>query len=461
MNFSPKDSRNFFKNNAQLIYTVALLIVIPGALIVNTYLFFDNTQKMMKVEINKKAHLASDIFSANVPTLLSDIEQLQSLLEKVVNSNSEIQALDVLIQKKDDYSLVASMDKDEIGNETKLYYHSLAWRGGESIAFETNSNAISTISEIPISDEKFWVVVNPVSDDQNNKVALVSIKLSSAVVDQLVQNNLMKGLMVLVVTLVIIILLIFNNISLFKSAVRFKKLKEVDELKDEFIFMASHELRAPITGIKGYLSMILDKTFGELPAEAGAKLQMVSQEANRLGDLVEDLLEVSRIQQGRTNLKLESVSLAPIIQEIVNIFSQQAKDKELILKSDIQENIKNIYADEGRIKQILVNLTSNAIKYTPSGSVSISTELVIGKKDMVKIKISDTGMGIAAKDREKLFQKFYRIQNEKTDKIVGTGLGLWITKELIVLMGGEIFVDSLENKGTDVTVLIPIDEGKK
>lgn len=460
MKLFSKDSKKFFRNNAQLIYTVALLIIIPGALIINTYLFFNNTQKAMKVEMNKKADLASNIFSASVQHLLNDIEQLQELLESTVNSNSEIQALDVLIQQGDDYSLIASMDKESIGEETKLLYHSLAWRGGESIAFETNSNAISTISEIPISDEKFWVVVNPVLDDQNNKVALVSIKLSSAVVDQLVQENLMKGLIVLVITLVIIILLIANNIGLFRSAVRYKKLKEIDELKDEFISMASHELRAPITGIKGYLSMILDKTFGELPTEADAKLQMVSQEANRLGDLVDDLLEVSRIQQGRLNLKLESISLAPIAQGIINNFSKQANDKGLILTSDIQDNIKNIYADESRIKQILVNLTSNSIKYTPSGSVTISAELVVGKKDMVKIKISDTGMGITAKDREKLFQKFYRVQNKKTDKIVGTGLGLWITKELILLMGGEIFVDSLENKGTDVTVLIPVDEGK-
>ncbi|XOU94979.1 MAG: sensor histidine kinase [Candidatus Kerfeldbacteria bacterium] len=461
MKFLPKDSKNFFRDNAQLVYTAALLIVIPGALIINTYLFFNNTQKVMKVEMNKKADLASDIFTVSVPSFLNDIEQLQKLLVNTVNSNSEIKALDVLIQNGDDYSLIASMDLEQIGSDTKLYYHSLAWRGGEPISFETNSNATSTISEIPISDEKFWVVVNPVLDEQGNKVALVSIKLSSSVIDQLVQDNLMNGLIVLVITLVIIILLIFNNISLFKSAVRFKKLKEIDELKDEFISMASHELRAPITGIKGYLSMILDNTFGELPLEANAKLQMVSEEANRLNDLVEDLLEVSRIQQGRTNLKLMSVSLSPIVQEIINNFSQQATSKGLKLTSSIQDNLKNIYADEGRIKQILVNLTSNAIKYTPSGSVNISAELVIGKIDMVKIKISDTGMGIAAKDREKLFQKFYRIQNEKTDKIVGTGLGLWITKEIIVLMGGEIFVDSLENKGTDVTVLMPIDEGKK
>ena len=461
MNLFSKDSRHFFRNNAQLIYTVALLVIIPGALIINTFLFFSNTQKVMKVEMNKKADLASDIFSAGVPALLNNIEQLQELLEKTVNSNSEIQALDVLVQQADDYNLVASMDKSRIGEESKLYYHSLAWRGGESIAFETNSNSISTISEIPISNEKFWVVVNPVLDNQNNKVALVSIKLSSAVVDQLVQDNLMKGLIVLIITLVIIILLIFNNISLFKSAVKFKKLKEIDQMKDEFISMASHELRAPITGIRGYLSMILDKTFGELPEEANSKLKMVSLEADRLGDLVEDLLEVSRIQQGRINLKLQSVEVAPIINGIISNFEQQAVNKGLELKCDIKDKIKNVNADEGRLKQVLVNLTSNSIKYTPKGSVTISAELVIGKQDMIKIKISDTGMGIAAKDREKLFQKFYRIQNEKTDKIIGTGLGLWITKELILLMGGEIFVDSLENKGTDVTVLLPVYEEKK
>ena len=115
-----------------------------------------------------------------------------------------------------------------------------------------------------------------------------------------------------------------------------------------------------------------------------------------------------------------------------------------------------LLVDKSRLNQVLVNLISNAIKYTPQGKVTLSAELWRGKNDMAKIKVSDTGLGMSAKDREKLFEKFYRVKTEKTANITGTGLGLWITRELVLLMKGEIYVDSIENVGTQVTVLLPL-----
>ncbi|MDP2685070.1 MAG: HAMP domain-containing sensor histidine kinase [bacterium] len=451
-----KDNIHFFRNNAQLIYTVALLILIPGALIFNTYLFFSNTNKIMKVELNKKADLANDIFSANITNLIDSPSQINDLIKTTINSNSEIYAIDVLVPEGDDYVVIASSDQTIVGEVSKLYYHSLAWRGNDAIAFETSSSDKSTIKETQIGNEKYWVVINTVVDSVGNKVALSSIKISSEVVDELINDNLMRGLLVVGATLIIVILLILNNMSLFKYALRFKKLKEVDEMKDEFISMASHELRAPITGIRGYLAMILDGSFGQLPDEAQVKLDLVSKESDRLHDLVEDLLEVSRIQQGRVSLELKSLALSSIVDSVANMFRQKAKDKNLELNIEIKDNLPNILADESRLSQIMVNLISNSIKYTMAGSVTISAELKIDKVDTIKIKVSDTGMGMSAKDREKLFQKFYRVQNEKTDKIVGTGLGLWITKELVEMMKGKIYVDSIENKGTEFTVFLPV-----
>lgn len=229
-------------------------------------------------------------------------------------------------------------------------------------------------------------------------------------------------------------------------------------MKDEFISMASHELRAPITGIRGYLKMILDKSFGELPDEVEEKLTLVASETDRLHDLVEDLLEVSRIEQQRIDLDIKPLDSQSIIEGMIQTFALQAKEKGLELKFTKQADLPKMKADESRLKQILVNLISNAIKYTPQGSVSLSSELVTGKQPMIKIKVSDTGLGMTAKDRDKLFEKFYRVKNEKTSGITGTGLGLWITKQLILLMKGDIYVDSIENVGTHVTILLPADQ---
>jgi len=451
-----KDNIHFFRNNAQLIYTLALLIVIPGALIFNTYLFFSNTDKVMKVEINKKADLANDIMAANLPYLLDNVDEVNSMIANAMLANSEIYAIDVLIPAGDDYEVIASSDQSVIGEVSKLYYHSLAWRGSDAIAFETNSDDRSTIKENQLSNETYWVVINQVLDREGNKIALSSIKISSEVVEQLINDNLIRGLIVVAVTLIIVVLLILNNMSLFRYALRYKKLQEVDELKDEFISMASHELRAPITGVRGYLGMLLDGTFGKLPDEAKSKLDLVSQEADRLHDLVEDLLEVSKIQQGRISLKMDKVGINNILDGVSRLFQQKAADKKLDFNMEIKPNLPDVYADSGRLMQILVNLVSNSIKYTMQGSITVSAELKVDKVDMIKIKVADTGIGMSAKDREKLFHKFYRVQNEKTDKIVGTGLGLWITKELVEMMSGEIYVDSIEDKGTEFTVLFPV-----
>ncbi len=455
MKLGSKDNIHFFRNNAQLIYTVALLIIIPGALIFNTYLFFINTNKVMKVEINKKAALANDILSSYLPEVISNPDKINDLIEKTISSNSEIYAIDVLVPSGDDYKVIASSDTNIIGEISKLYYHSLAWRGNDAISFETASSELSTIKETKVSEEKYWVVINSVTDVNGNKIALSAIKISGKVINDLINDNLTRGLIVVGVTLFIIILLILNNMSLFKYALRFKKLQEVDEMKDEFISMASHELRAPITGIRGYLAMILDGSFGQLPVEAKSKLNLVSQESDRLHNLVEDLLEVSKIQQGRVSLKLENLKISHIVDGAVNMFRQKAKDKGLNLLVEIKNDLPEIWADESRLTQILTNLLSNSIKYTMHGTVIISAELRMDKIDMIKIKVADTGIGMSAKDREKLFQKFYRVQNAKTDKIIGTGLGLWITKELVEMMKGEIYVDSIENKGTEFSVMLP------
>lgn len=459
MKFFSRDNVLFLKKNFQIIYAVILLILIPAGLVLNSVLFIKNTQNVIDVELQRKANLANGIASEYVDNFLTDATALQSKIERLAQNNEEIKSLDVLVKKDDDFQIVASLDKSFVGKTSKYLNNTIAWTTDKPVAFQTTSPSLSAEQQELFSNQRFWVVVNPVHNEAGQKVALVSMKVSSQVIDALVKDNLTKSIIVLVATVLVVILLLATNSRLFQYAVLFRKMKEVDLMKDEFISMASHELRAPITGIRGYLEMILDKSFGELPKVAEEKLKLVHRETKRLHDLVEDLLDVSRIEQGRVKLNPQPVNLPSVADEIFKSFEKQVSDKGLKLEANIKTDLPKVYADENKLKQVLVNLMSNAVKYTFKGKIILAAEPV--EEKTIKIKISDTGLGMTSKQREHLFEKFYRIRNEKTDSISGTGLGLWITKQLVLLMNGEIYVDSIENVGTQVTVLLPIYREKK
>jgi signal transduction histidine kinase len=170
---------------------------------------------------------------------------------------------------------------------------------------------------------------------------------------------------------------------------------------------------------------------------------------------VEDLLEVSRIEQGRMQMTLEPIQAEEVITEIVEQLHYEAEKKGLVFEfKKPAALLPMVLADRGRFKQVLINLCSNGIKYTQKGSVTVTTEPKEG--GMVEIRVMDTGFGMSAEAREKLFSKFYRVRTDETRSIPGTGLGLWITKQIVELMKGKIYVDSIEKVGTQVSVDLPV-----
>jgi len=453
----------FLKKNFQIIYAVLLIILIPAAIVVNSVVFINNTQKVIDQELQRKAMLAEKIFGADINRDLADTDLLQKRIENLAKDNEEIKGLDILVPEGENFKIIASLDKTMVGQVSKYLNNTIAWHTEDAIAFSTTSPSLSTqkqeMNVLEKSDERFWVMVNPFHDDAGTKVGLIGIKISSKIIDDLASQNLTRSIIILAVTVVIVILLLAANTRLFQYAMLFRKLKEVDEMKDEFISMASHELRTPITGIKGYLSMVLDGSFGEVNQEVKDKLGIVTEEAKRLDELVGDLLDVSRIEQQRVKLEIVPLNLAQMIQKIVNELKVVAEGKKLkLIYETPTESLPMIKADENKLSQVLVNLVGNAIKYTLKGKVTLTTT---PKEKMMEIKIADTGIGMSAKARERLFEKFYRIKTKDTANIAGTGLGLWITKQLVQMMGGEIYVDSIENIGTQVTVLLPVYEEKE
>jgi signal transduction histidine kinase len=247
-------------------------------------------------------------------------------------------------------------------------------------------------------------------------------------------------------------LLLLVNSRLFQYAILYRKLRELDKAKDDFISIASHELRTPITAMSGFFSMLADGSYGKISKKTKESVLFMSANVGRLQSLVEDLLNVSKLQQGKMKMDVEKCDVEKIIEETVRSLTPNAAKKKLSLKKDLQKNIF-VNTDHDRLKQVLINLIGNSIKYTKKGKVTVT---LTSEKGKAKIVVKDTGIGMSSSEQERLFEKFYRAQNTKTADIEGTGLGLWITKAIVELMGGKIYVNSIENTGTQVTVTIPL-----
>lgn len=229
---------------------------------------------------------------------------------------------------------------------------------------------------------------------------------------------------------------------------------ELEKSRREFVANVSHELRTPLTAIKGACETILDHP--ELPDEIKNKfLEMSVNESNRMTGIVRDLLTLSRLDDKRTKWKISEYDICASLQNICDVMNVDATshNHQLIFKGD--EEIKTITADKERIEQVIINIVSNAIKYTPDGGTVIVNAAKIDK-DNISIKIIDNGIGIPEADLARIFERFYRVEKARTSDTGGTGLGLAIAKELVEAHGGKISIQSKIGVGTIVTIVLPI-----
>jgi len=229
--------------------------------------------------------------------------------------------------------------------------------------------------------------------------------------------------------------------------------QKLDLSRREFVANVSHELRTPITNIKSYSETLLDSEIDD-PGIQKNFLGVINNEADRMARLVQDLLVLSQLDSSKSMLKFERVNLNKFITEVVNAISIEAKKKNQTLTFIESGKNINMYFDRDRINQVVVNIVSNAIKYTPENGI---INVITGQqKDFAYIKVTDTGMGIPEKDLPKLFDRFYRVDKARSRKQGGTGLGLAIAKEITEAHGGSIHIDSIYNKGTAVTIKLPL-----
>lgn len=240
---------------------------------------------------------------------------------------------------------------------------------------------------------------------------------------------------------------------LLKEEVSRNALEEISHLKTEFISLVSHELRTPLTSIQGYVKLILAGHTGELNDLQKEFLSTVNRNTERLIALVSDLLDISRIESGRMELVLEALDLQSIIEREVESIKTEAEMKKIDIVTDIEEELPRVKADSHRLGQIISNLLSNAIKYSPDSSVVKISATQIGTN--ILVKVIDSGIGIAPEDRNKLFQRFYRGQSDAVRSTWGTGLGLAVTRSLVEMHGGKIWVESEKGQGSTFSFSVP------
>jgi len=229
--------------------------------------------------------------------------------------------------------------------------------------------------------------------------------------------------------------------------------REIDRMKKDFVSSVSHELRTPLTSIKAYTETMLSEP--DMPEQAKRQsLAVIDEESNRLANLIEDLLEVSRIEAGNVKIAWKGIDVAAVTNRVLSTLEPLADKKNIQLKSDVSDKLPVFYSDESKVRSVFTNLVNNAIKFTPEqGRVSVCVQC---QGQELVIRVSDTGMGIPKEALPKIFERFYRVHRPGT-QIQGTGLGLAIVKEIVMMHNGRIEVESEADRGTTFTVFLPLE----
>lgn len=256
-----------------------------------------------------------------------------------------------------------------------------------------------------------------------------------------------------------------------------KKLEKLERLKSDFISIVSHELRTPLTTIKNSLDIISSGKTGELSESSEKFINMAKRNVSRLSGIINDLLDISKIEAGKLDFAYANIKIESVIEDVKNSLMPVAKDKNINIEYNSESSDVEIYADSNRLEQVLTNLVSNAVKFTPEeGSVVISSKIINSKDvvvedcflkdiedldgDYLQISVSDEGIGIEKDNLTKVFDKFKQIENSLSRKVGGSGLGLAIAKQLVEAHNGAIWCDSIINKGSNFYFVIPVNNAK-
>jgi signal transduction histidine kinase len=253
----------------------------------------------------------------------------------------------------------------------------------------------------------------------------------------------------------------------------YERLKELDRLKSNFLATVSHELRTPLTSIIGYSEMIIEGIAGEINEEQREFLNTIHEKGEQLLELIKSLLDLSKLESGTMSLRRGETDCGTLAEQVVSTLAPAARKRGVVLSVDAEEGLPTLLADASRLRQVLNNLSENALKFTPEGGeVTITVRKVLlenedaggfgsalmapAQRPAIEFSVRDTGIGIPLEQRDRVFDAFYQVDSTSTREVGGTGLGLSIVKRLVDAHDGAIRVEANEPKGTAFVVTLPI-----
>ena len=236
-----------------------------------------------------------------------------------------------------------------------------------------------------------------------------------------------------------------------------QELRRLDEHKSEFISLASHELRTPLTIIKSQVQTVLEGNLGKINKSQSEFLSTVASNVERLIRLVKDLLDLSKIQTGKIEMRYEEIEVTDLIHYILGLFKPEADKKSIHLKNEVPTGIACVYADREKVERILLNLIGNSLKFTPAGGeISVSARVSGDAGNDMVIGVRDSGIGIPEPELGKIFEKFHQVEGALSESAEGAGLGLAITKGLVEAHHGKIWAESDVGKGSVFRFTLPL-----
>ncbi len=435
----PKKFRGLVKP-ATIIYPLIVIIAIPLLLAANTFWNLRGFNRDVNFILRHQAVSVADTIKPFIVQSIETDTAVSPILHQVTNSNGDIISATLIDAGGDELRVVDTTHPGEANSIKDLELNKLA------IALE---EPIAGLSYDPFSEKNVWNVVVPLDDSQST---LLVLKMSTDVVNEILTRTSRDSFIVLSVLIVVTLILLANHFLFYRKAQRARQLAELDALKDEFISMASHELRTPITAITGYLDLMNDRIKSEGLTSLKPDMDTLLLVTDDLKNLINDLLEVSRIEQGRLNVTLSDTQVNDIITKVVNTMKPLVDKKGLAIKYTTVDT-PLIKTDPDRLRQVMTNLVSNSIKYTLKGRIDIKVE---AKQKNIEVTVNDTGIGIPPEELSKLFSKFHRVKDKQTVEVRGTGLGLWITKQIVESLGGKIYIESIYGTGTRISFTLPL-----
>ncbi len=427
----------YIKKHPQLLLTVILIAVIPAAFMLSGQQFLNAARLNQETLERERLGTLHDLFVAYMEAVEFDPARIANQIEIVIDQNPDITEFSVAKQDEGGVRIIAS----HVMQETNSYVIDTGLYQAANI-----SPGNSIIAPAVLDGTRYWQSIRVIQSEYGTYY--LATETSLAHIDTLFAERIRSAYYWLFGILAVVLLLVLRHVRLIDYAYLYRETKRANEMKDIFTNMIAHELRAPLTAMRGYASLIRERK--DVHESVRTSAERIEQSSERLILIVNDLLDVARIHSGKLSIKSERTNVRAVITQVVDAMRMVAKEKNILVNAVVPGDVY-IQGDEKRLYQAFTNLVSNAIKYTKAGSIEITLEEFTTR---VEVRVKDTGAGISAGDQKQLFAPFFRVENSDTAGTVGTGLGMWITKQLIELMKGSIDVESIKGVGTHVVVTL-------